>query len=159
MSFRLTTWAPVFSAHVGQSSMAYEIPLLVNHDPDRRIGTVHELARMGWTDGPWVVARATVDDAPAWLRTQRKASFGFIPHSTRTYSNGDLIAGALVREVTVLSPGRKPAEPCADVPLLRQVSPAAEGVASSLAAAGENIVNPTGAVLRRPGIGQVLGIR
>ena len=135
-----------------------EIPLLVDHEDDQRIGTVHELVRIEWLDGPWLCARATVDEAPGWLRTRTKASFGFIAHNTRTYSEGDLIAGALVREITVLSPGRKPAEPCAEVLLLRQVSPATEAT-SDLAVAGENLRDPTGAVLRRPGIGQVLGIR
>ena len=118
-------------------------------------------SRTGKPEGgalPWMVARATVDEAPGWLRTRTKASFGFIAHNTRTYSEGDLIAGALVREITVLSPDRKPAEPCAEVLLLRQVSPATEAT-SDLAVAGENLRNPTGAVLRRPGIGQVLGIR
>lgn len=134
------------------------VPLLVDHDSERRIGTVFELVRVEWLDGPWLCARATVDHAPAWLRTRTKASFGFVPHNTRTYAN-DLIAGALVREVTVLSPGRKPAEPCAEVLLLRHVSPAAEVGAASVAAAGENTPDPTGRVLRRPGIGTVIAIR
>jgi len=65
-------------------------------------------------------ASATVHDAPAWLRKyETRASFGFSTLSRRTFSEGELIAKAFVSEVSILSPGVKPAEPLAEVLLFR----------------------------------------
>jgi hypothetical protein len=40
-------------------------PLLVDHREGNVIGTVHALGTIEWSDGPWIYARATVDDAPS----------------------------------------------------------------------------------------------
>jgi hypothetical protein len=47
------------------------IPLLIDHEDDREIGTVHSLFKMDWIDGPWICARATVTDPPEWLKRGR----------------------------------------------------------------------------------------
>jgi hypothetical protein len=97
-----------------------EIPLLVDHDYSRRVGTVHELFRMEWIDGPWICARATVDDPPAWLRKHdTKASFEHRTYDRSTFYP-DLIRRALVSEVSILSPSVKPREPLAQVVHLRE---------------------------------------
>ena len=44
------------------------MPLLVNHDENREIGLVRELMRFEDTDGPWLVAVATLTDRPDWLK-------------------------------------------------------------------------------------------
>ena len=40
-------------------------PLLVDHREGNVIGTVHALGTIEWSDGPWIYARASVDDAPS----------------------------------------------------------------------------------------------
>jgi hypothetical protein len=79
------------------------IPLLVNHEDDREIGTVHELFRMDWIDGPWICARATVNaDAPSWLKSGARASFGFKALDTRDTHirehRAEVVAHAIVNE-------------------------------------------------------------
>jgi hypothetical protein len=60
------------------------VPLLVDHRDDREVGVVHELFRAEWVDGPWVCARATVSDPPAWLKKyDTKVSVGFHSYSRR----------------------------------------------------------------------------
>ena len=92
-------------------------PLIVDHDMDRRIGFVRELFTMPWTDGPWIVARAEITDPPAWLRTyETKASFGrWDVHATRHEDGWERVTSALVKEVSLLSPGVEPSEPRACV--------------------------------------------
>ena len=47
-------------------------PVVIDHDMERTVGVVHELFTMEWTDGPWICARATLDDPPGWLRHTRR---------------------------------------------------------------------------------------
>ncbi len=154
-----------------------QVPLLVNHDDDREIGFVHDLAVWEDTDGPWFVARATVTDPPAWLKRGVKASFGFSPlgrsETMRELHGVDVVRRGLVNEVSVLV-GEQPAEPLAQVLLVERSLPAAV-VPSDRAAAGEVIHDWTGqhspeasvwaedarkrGNLVRFGTGQVLGVR
>lgn len=93
-----------------------EVPLLVDHKKDRQVGTVDMIWKGEWVDGPWYFARAAIDKPPAWLRKcDTKASFGLLPYERRTYTEGELLAGALVTEISILSPGTLPAEPLACV--------------------------------------------
>ena len=140
-----------------------EVPLLVDHDNNHRIGTVHELARIEWIDGPWIAARASLSDPPAWLRQyQTKASFGHKNYNRRTYTEGELIAGAFIDEVSVLSPSVQPREPLAQVLLLQRTTPAARQPGSSavgsdrLAADEVSYGRP---VLRRLNVGRVIRVR
>jgi hypothetical protein len=54
-------------------------PLLVNHDKTREIGVIDELMRFEDTDGPWLVALATVTDRPCWLERGGCVSFATRP--------------------------------------------------------------------------------
>jgi len=75
------------------------------------------------------------------------------PLSCRTFTEAELIARAIVDEVSLLSPGARPAEPCAQVVLLeRQASPAA--LTPSARAAGEYRLRPGETVIY--GNGQLL---
>ena len=81
------------------------VPLLIDHDDDREVGVVHSLFQGGWIDGPWLHARATVTDPPAWLRKHdTKCSFGFTTYKRRSFTEAETISGALVNEVSILSP-------------------------------------------------------
>jgi hypothetical protein len=123
------------------------VPLLVDHDEGRAIGTVDELFRLEWIDGPWLAARATVPgDLPTWFKRGAPASCGYLPLHRRDVAiagtRADVIGNALLREISVLSPGVEPAEPLAEVMLV-------ERAARSTAEAGEVIVHPPGTRVRR----------
>lgn len=92
------------------------VPLQVNHDEAREIGTVHSIFRGEWADGPWWMARATIPgELPCWLKRQEtKASFGFASLGRRTFTKAETVADAFVTEVSVLI-GKRPHEPLAEV--------------------------------------------
>jgi hypothetical protein len=67
------------------------VPLLINHDATREIGVVRELTRFEDTDGPWLVALATVTNRPQWLRPgTTRASFGYRGGRTSSF-DGDVL--------------------------------------------------------------------
>jgi hypothetical protein len=103
------------------------------------------------------MALAELDDAPPWLQKGTPAS---ISHSAchRTIYNGwEVIRDGLVTEVSVLSPGVKPAEPLAQlITFTRQESPPATTRADRPSVAGEVFYG--GAVIRR-NVGRVLAVR
>lgn len=111
--------------------------------------------------------RATVDVEPAyWLKRGAGASFGFkLLHerkATFADTSPDVIADGLVDEVSVLSPGRKPAEPLAEVLMLKRSEPEPAGRAhppAGVAFGHGEIITPPGTIIRRPGIGQILAVR
>ncbi len=99
------------------------VPLIVDHDFDQRVGTVHELFRMEWVDGPWICASATVDDLPRWLRrSDTKASFGYRTLARGTFTECELVTKAIVDEVSVLL-RLTPREPLAEVLSVRPIEP------------------------------------
>lgn len=101
------------------------VPLVVDHDEERQVGVVDSLFRGEWTDGPWLFASATVTDPPGWLRKHdTKASLGFHPFGRRSYTEAETVSGALVREVSLLSPSALPAEPLARVERVWELEPA-----------------------------------
>ena len=99
-----------------------EVPLLIDHQDDRRIGTVSKIFTMDWTDGPWWAALATIDnEPPAWMRRyETKCSFRIATYARGSFTDAELVRGALVSEVSVLSPGTQPAEPLAQVLSVRR---------------------------------------
>ncbi len=136
-------------------------PLVVDHEMSTTIGTVNELCTMTFTDGPWIVARGIVDDAPGWLRTyQTKASFGRWDVHATTHADGwERVTSAIVREVSLLSPALEPAEPLAQVVLLQCSTARSSAPTTRAALPADGVIHtPPGATLRRPG-GQVLGVR
>ena len=138
-----------------------EIPLLVDHRMERQIGVVHELFEMDWVDGPWICARATVADAPAWLkRHETKASFGrWNIHATEV-GEYERVTSAFVREDSLLSPAHEPNEPLACVLSIRPTETPTDQASRTRAPSpvGQVLYTPPDAVLRRPG-GQILGVR
>jgi hypothetical protein len=97
------------------------VPLLVDHKWGQRVGTVHEI-RSDWStgsDGVWWAARATVDTPPAWLRAREtRASFAFTMLQRQQIGNWELIHDAVVCEVSLPSPSRRPRNSRARVELL-----------------------------------------
>lgn len=77
-----------------------EVPLLVDHHDDRRIGTVTQIFRMDWTDGPWWAALATIDGTPPpWMRRYHtKCSFGLATTSRGSFTDAELVMAALVSD-------------------------------------------------------------
>jgi hypothetical protein len=105
-----------------------EVPLLVNHDPVLRIGTVDGLCRLD--DTPlggvkWLYARAEIDAPPEWLKKGSAASIGFLPIQRVERWGRDIVRRGYVDEVSVLSPSKAPAEPLARVMLLYEPEPKA----------------------------------
>jgi len=130
------------------------VPLVVNHDLAKRVGTVHELVRLDLSDGWWVVARGTVDAPPEWLRRDTGASF--CSRKLRAYEiNGwTHVSHALVDEVTTVGPGFRAVDPYAKVMFLDRVDEASPEVTRRATRAapttgGQVIHHPPGAMLRR----------
>ena len=135
-------------------------PVVIDHDMERIVGVVHELFTMEWTDGPWICARATLDDPPGWLKTyETTASFArWDVHSTPHDDGWDRVTRAFVKEVSLLSPAVEPAEPLACVTLFKPIEERAARIARAPASDG-TVIHGNGQLLRRPNIGQVLGVR
>jgi hypothetical protein len=93
------------------------VPLWVDHDEEQVVGTVTGFSRFEDVDGPWFLAHATIDRHPAWLRSREtRASFGYKSLQTNPNVYGcEVVRGAIVTEVSILSPARMPAEPLARV--------------------------------------------
>jgi hypothetical protein len=125
-----------------------DVPLLIDHDPQQRVGTLRQLVEFPDTDGRWVAAIADVDDPPAWLKRNTAVSIAYA-NLSETQANGcQRVLDALLAEVSILSPARKPAEPNARV--------------LSLGIARRETVEETidlGGIVRRPALGAVLGVR
>ena len=130
-----------------------EVPVFVDHDKDCEIGVVRDVFRMDDTplSASWWTARVEIDDPPEWLARNTPASVCFAALHRGTPVNGweDIIRRGIVKEVSILSPGVRPDEDCARVVLLREA--AAEPV--------DRVFCGGDGMIRRPGIGQVLGIR
>jgi hypothetical protein len=141
------------------------VPLLVDHRDDQAIGSVRQLLRLD-SDGPWVVAVATVTKPPPWLKRGTPASFAHICPVRSSFGDPILRSG-LVTEVSLLSPGVEPAEPLAQVVVLKRTAPPTPGVeiASGDRArrhhdtAPRAITLPPGGIIYRPNIGQITTVR
>lgn len=96
------------------------VPLLVDHDFERQVGTVDGLFEMPFGDGPWVCANVTITDPPTWLKQQRtKASFARLNRESMWVGRCERVERADITEVSILSPATLPGEPLAEVTLLR----------------------------------------
>ena len=99
-----------------------EIPLLIDHDVERRVGVVNTLYRIEEPDGQWLSAACRVTAPPGWLTRGTQASFAFLPIQESSFTqpgDADHIRKGWITEVGILSPGTKPAEPHAKVTLLQ----------------------------------------
>lgn len=126
-------------------------PIVVDHDMSRQIGTVTELSTMDWTDGPWIIARGVIDHPPDWLRQyQTKASLGYWNVHSNPHINGSTrITRGIVEEISLLK-DLTPAEPLAEVVLLKRAPAGTHPpVAPAGAARTDGEVFYGGATLRR----------
>lgn len=136
------------------------VPLLLNHDDDREIGTVDLIYRGEWIDGPWYFAAATLDrEPPPWLQRGCRVSFRCTPlHRNEDFTirgvTADVLYRGFVNEVSVLV-GREPAEPLAQVLSVKRTEASPPMVTSDF---GGEIIHG-GQLIRRPNSGVVLGIR
>lgn len=127
-----------------------ETPLLVNHDESRQVGVVRSLSEFDDTDGRWISAHVTVTDPPCWLDKRTAASFGRITvHAPPMGEDAHRVTRALVKEVSILSPDRRPREPLARVLWIgKPESPAAVPATSDRSVAGE-VIYGDGTLVRR----------
>ena len=118
-------------------------PIVRDHDMDDVIGSISELFTMPFTDGEWIVARGVIDNPPSWLRQYRtKASVGYWNVHSSPHVNGSTrITSALVQEVSLLR-DLTPAEPLAEVVLVRR-APAGAPPSPAGAAPGVFYGGPT----------------
>ena len=125
--------------HPGQEN----IPVVVDHTMERRVGVVREMFTDTDTDGRrWNFASVTLDpNPPEWLKRGTAVSWGYKAFGTRDAfwgSNTKHITGAFIEEISVLL-FKKPAEPLARVLWIDKESPAAAASTSNRAAAGEPV--------------------
>ncbi len=119
-------------------------PVVIDHNPDRRIGVVRELTTLADVDGDWIAAYCTLDDPPSWVKRGTPASFSSVTLS-RTSANGcERVLSAIVDEVSVVSASHRAVESRAQVWSLRPVE------------RSKVIVD---GLLLRPNSGVVLGVR
>ena len=121
------------------------IPLVVDHDMDRRVGVVREMFTDTDTDGRrWNFASVTLDpNPPAWLKRDTPVSWGYKAFGTREAAWGSKtkhITDAFLEEISVLRM-LNPAEKLAKVLWVGEIAetPAAVRASSDRAAAGEVI--------------------
>lgn len=89
-----------------------EVPLVIDHDLERRIGIVDRFFELDWTDGLWICAVGTISDPPPWIeRYHTKASFGYWD----VHASENRVSQTWVKEVSLLSRSVEPAEPGACV--------------------------------------------
>ena len=135
------------------------VPVRVDHvkDGTADIGRVTALSEATDLDGRWVIAHCDVDEPPGWLRRDTPASMSWCNLGTREPMPGGWtrhIAG-MVTEVTLLSPGKQPAEPGARVWHIDRGTPTP---APEPARQPDDVTHGGGQVIRRD-VGQVIRVR
>lgn len=143
-------------------SYSKPIPVLVDHNKTRQIGTVRELAIYdevisGSRCAPYYVAHVDITE-PTAMQRGNGVSWGFHLLHELEIAGTKLIRSAIITEVSVLTPSVKPAEVFARVCWVGESErSSAAGDSSDRSAAGEVVLGPQRIV--RHGIGQVLGAR
>lgn len=77
----------------------------------------------GGIGGKWLAAVVEIDDPPSWLKVGTPASISYAPTWRREENGWTVVERALLREVSILSGDKRPAEPCAQVLTLTAVEP------------------------------------
>ena len=118
------------------------LPVVVDHDMDRKIGVVRQIVDIEDTDGTWWAALCDVPEPPAWLKPGTGVSFAFRNLHRAQVNGWDVVRDALLDEVSVLHL-MHPDDKGARVLTLRRAepspSPARKVTTSDRAAAGEVI--------------------
>ena len=113
-------------AHPHALQLAPNAPVLLNHDEQRRIGRLVELAEWDESDGRWTFARCVLDEVPEWLRVGAyngsAASMSWIDlsHSQQMPGGWRRYNAGLITEVSVLTPSVEPVEKRARVGFLQR---------------------------------------
>jgi hypothetical protein len=137
------------------------VPVCVEHDKEVRIGRVTALRVEEAPDGAWLMIHAALDEPPDWLRKRETAvSIARAAFDTRTPwgAQWQLVQGAILTEVSLLTHGSKPAFAGARVEWVGKPDHSLAAVTSDRVAGDEVIHHPPGTILRRP-VGKVLGVR
>ena len=100
-----------------------EIPIVVDHDMGRVVGRVTHLRTDEYV-GPgkvdWWAAHADISDPPSWLKKQGGVSWDCLPLSEQDVNGTRRVLKGILREISILSPSLKPAEPLAQVTWIGQ---------------------------------------
>jgi hypothetical protein len=136
------------------------VPVVVDHDMNRQIGVVRGIhvypaVLPGGKVSDWYHASVELNDVPGWLRRDGSVSWGHRCLHEMELAGVNLLKRALIDEISVLTPARQPKEPLARVCWVGE--PSAARTSSDRPTDGE--VFHGGGLIRRPGIGQVLGVR
>jgi hypothetical protein len=98
-----------------------EIPVVIDHDPDRIIGSVDEIIEWnGDADGVWLAARCWIDGSD-WPRKGTGASVSYRTLRQQQIGAGQRILEAILDEVTVTLE-QTPVQPGARVVLVREIA-------------------------------------
>ena len=98
------------------------IPVVVDHDMDRQVGTVRHLevrdeVISGAFRSPWWLAHVDISDPPGWLK--RGGGVSWCHRNLRKWTPAEIettaVLKCLIHEVSILSPSVDPAEPLARV--------------------------------------------
>ena len=134
------------------------IPVLVDHDKTRQVGTVRELSIFldvtGGVVRDWYYAHCELTDDPSRLKRGGGVSWAWNPLQEQDVNGTTRILRGLITEVSILSPSTQPAEPQAGVAWVGESPRSVADLARS-----EVIVHKPDTRLVRHGIGQVLGVR
>jgi hypothetical protein len=143
------------------------IPVVVDHDMERKVGTVRPInvfddVVQGALVALWYFAHCDITDPPGWLERGGGVSWCHNKLSTwePTGVKTTVLASALVHEISILTPATEPAEPLACVSWVGEIEPKTPAMVptSDRAVAGE-VIYGTGELIRRDHVGQVLGVR
>ena len=144
---------------INQYQLSKPTPLVVDHDFGQTIGRVTNTwvskdVDFGTRVRNWWFAGAELDERPEWLKRGCAVSWCYHPlHTYQPWDDGpEVMTSALLREISVLSPGVEPREKLARVGYVKEL-PAARN------AEPEGQVFGHGQMLIRPNIGTVLGVR
>jgi hypothetical protein len=138
-------------------------PVFINHDRGRPIGRVREIFIAADVNAgvvrDWYFASAEIPDPPAWLKVSGAVSWSYFALRTQQVGETTRILRALISEISILSPATRPAKTLARVAWIGSpaAAPSSDRAAVGAAVGGEIIHG--GGLLRRPGIGRVLGVR
>jgi hypothetical protein len=132
------------------------IPVLVDHDMSRQVGTVREIfvapdITYGGVVQDWYFASVEIAEPPGWLKFNGGVSWSHVPLRTQDVNGSTRLLRGIISEVSVLSPSVKPAEGFACVAWV--------GEKERASSREQVIVHEPGVLVRRLNTGYVIGVR
>ena len=124
------------------------VPVVVDHDEDRVIGTVVEFyPAEDAAGGRWLWARCDVTAPPAWLKRDGGCSLSYITFREQAMDGWSRILDARVKEVSLLSPSVRPAEARARVAWIGEEGSASTSGAKRTGSSVADLAPATGETL------------